>query len=289
MKILKLKHDEIDFERYNQTILQCTWSKVYAFSWYLDIVSPNWELLCYEDYSVLMPLPVKSKFGIKYILPPYFCQQLGVFASFELNKNQVLELYNNITQLYVILQTNTYDNEILKLQNKRTNFFINSANYYEQSMKYSKNTLRNLKKAESLRNICKEISLIEYLDFIKREASDIYTQDLQIILEKIIIESLKLSYAKLYASTINDEICAVAFIVDFNNRLYNLAPASSAKGKESQSMAFLIDFLIKQACESGKIFDFEGSSILGVAKFYQGFGAEAESFGIFKKFLWKTK
>jgi hypothetical protein len=54
---------------------------VYAYSWYLDIVSPGWDALVKDDYKSVMPLTWRKKYGIKYLYQPFFTQQLGVFSS----------------------------------------------------------------------------------------------------------------------------------------------------------------------------------------------------------------
>ncbi|MDR1631378.1 MAG: hypothetical protein LBR97_00560, partial [Dysgonamonadaceae bacterium] len=73
MKIEWLKHEEIDFQAYNRCIESSSFGAVYAMSWYLDAVSPFWELLMAENYRYVMPLPVKRKFRIKYLMQPLFC------------------------------------------------------------------------------------------------------------------------------------------------------------------------------------------------------------------------
>lgn len=61
---------------------------MYAFSWYLDCVSPNWEGFILEkegNYLALMPLPVKKKYGISFLQVPLFVQQLGIFSTQKLS------------------------------------------------------------------------------------------------------------------------------------------------------------------------------------------------------------
>ncbi len=54
---------------------------VYALSWYMDIVCPEWEVLATEDFSTVMPLPVTRSFGRKIIKQPPLAWQLGVFST----------------------------------------------------------------------------------------------------------------------------------------------------------------------------------------------------------------
>ena len=62
-----LSLDKIDEVKYNECIESAANSRIYAYSWYLDIVADNWDVLVLNDYEALMPLPWRSKFFIKYI------------------------------------------------------------------------------------------------------------------------------------------------------------------------------------------------------------------------------
>ena len=51
-------------------------------TWYLDIVSPGWEAIVKEEagcYVAVLPLPVRRKFGLRYLQQPLLTQQLGLF------------------------------------------------------------------------------------------------------------------------------------------------------------------------------------------------------------------
>lgn len=73
-----LSHNEIDKTRWDETISQC--GNIYAFSWYLDIVHPDWSALVEGDYETIMPLTGGKKFSVEYLFQPFFVQQLGVFS-----------------------------------------------------------------------------------------------------------------------------------------------------------------------------------------------------------------
>lgn len=285
MKIIHLKHNKIDFEKYDKTLSECKWSRIYAMSWYLDIVSPNWELICTEDYNIVMPLPKKKKYAIPYLIQPMFCQQLGVFAKNQIQESQIRYFYKKLPYFYAILQGNSFDSIIFGKENLKPNYFIDSKNFDKQQKLYSKNTIRNLKKAESSENKIHNIGSLEFIQFITREASNIYNKKMQSLLINIVEKALNLDFGKIIASKIDNDLNAVAFVLDFNNRIYYLAPASSKRGKENQSMAFIVNYLIKQAVENNKILDFEGSSLSGVERFYKSFGADCEYYGIWKKVL----
>ena len=47
-----LLNHQIDKTKWDATIAEC--GNIYAFSWYLDIVHPQWEALVEDDYQSVM-------------------------------------------------------------------------------------------------------------------------------------------------------------------------------------------------------------------------------------------
>ena len=74
-----IKRKAINISKYNHCISTASNSKIYARSEYLDTVAENWDALVFDDYKAVMPLVWKSKFGLKYVYPPCWTQQLGIF------------------------------------------------------------------------------------------------------------------------------------------------------------------------------------------------------------------
>ena len=96
MQIKHLKHKAIDFERWDSAIAASNNQLPYAFSWYLNTVSPGWEALVSKDYGFIMPLPVKKKYGFKYLVQPKLTQQLGIFSKSNIDENTVKSFIRKI-------------------------------------------------------------------------------------------------------------------------------------------------------------------------------------------------
>ena len=65
--LVYLKHHQIDKKKWDSCIFYAKEGILYAYSWYLDIVAPNWDaiiLLNKDSYISVMPLPVKTKYTI---------------------------------------------------------------------------------------------------------------------------------------------------------------------------------------------------------------------------------
>ena len=88
---------------------------------------------------------------------------------------------------------------------------------------------------------------------------------------------------KLYGVYHGDDLIATAFFVEESNRIVHLFSASTKLGKEIGAISFLFDYIIKKNEKSNLIFDFEGSMIVGVAKFFKSFGANLIKYSSFQK------
>ena len=107
-----VKRNQIDEEKYNNCIATSLQSRMYAYSWYLDIVADNWNVLVLDDYEAVMPLPFHKKFLISYISQPFFTQQLGVFSKENITEETIQFFLNTIPKKYlkIALQFNSDNN-----------------------------------------------------------------------------------------------------------------------------------------------------------------------------------
>ena len=87
-----LQHREIDKVKWDQRLETALTSRIYAYSWYLDVVSPNWCALIEDDYESIFPIPIQKRIGIFYISQPLFTQQLGLFSSKDSNSVDALAI-----------------------------------------------------------------------------------------------------------------------------------------------------------------------------------------------------
>jgi lipid II:glycine glycyltransferase (peptidoglycan interpeptide bridge formation enzyme) len=284
MKIELLEHNQIIFKEYDACILKSNAGTVYAMSWYLDIVSPNWSLLMADDYAFVMPLPNKLKYGIKYLIQPYFCQQLGIFAKSDLSEEIVLSFVKAIPYKYSNIQLNTSNVFKFNSDKLRPNFVLNlNSNIEIIRSSFKKNCIRNIKKAQAYNQQITEIDADTYITFLSDNASDIFNNQMLKLLNELILQSVENGSGKILAAFYEGVIVAAVFVVFFKSKIYYLSPVSSKDGKEMQSMSLLVNDIIENNCRKFYFLDFEGSAIPGVANFYAGFGAIPEYYPLFKK------
>src|SRR6185295_10985608 len=98
-----LPHHRIDKEKWDACISGSCNPIVYAYSWYLDAVSPGWEALVEDDYCSVFPLTAKKKLGLNYLSQPYFTQQLGVFSERIFSSGEILAFIQTIPRKFITI------------------------------------------------------------------------------------------------------------------------------------------------------------------------------------------
>jgi hypothetical protein len=284
MLILHLQNKTIDYKRWDTCISQSNNHLTYAYSWYLDIVSPKWEALVSENYDFIMPLPVKSRYGFPYLIQPVLTQQLGIFSKKEITEKIVEEFIKQIPYFSYELnlnEKNFYENGLVF-----PNFILNLSQPYEQlSAGYSKNTHRNIEKALKLHlKIYSDITSDLFLSFYFSVVTH-FLSPKQPILEKLINTGIDKKALTLYGVfSESNELISELCVLHSADRITYLLPVSNSEGKNSSAMFLLIDTIIRENAGKHKILDFEGSQIEGVARLYRGFGARFHPYYRLKKF-----
>jgi len=284
MQIIHLRNKTIDYDRWDSCIAQANNHLTYAYSWYLDIVSPDWEALVTDNYEYIMPLPVKNRYRIPYLVQPVLTQQLGIFSNKTIEEPIVEEFIKQIPYFSYELnlnEQNFYDKALIF-----PNFILNLGQPYDQLQKgFSKNTRRNLEKATKLKlKVQAGLTVETFLSFYFSVEKNFLSPKEQ-VLEKLIYKGISENALSLYG-VYNDhaEIIAALCVLNTGNRITYLLPVSNTRGKETSAMFLLIDSIIRNEAGSNKVLDFEGSRIEGVARLYRGFGAKYHPYYILKKF-----
>lgn len=280
--IKHLRNNQIDKKIWDKTIEASINPLVYAKSWYLDLVSPNWEALVLGDYEAIMPLPVKRKYGVRIMLQPPYCQQLGLFSCGNLMPETAEKFIRYVQHhfAHLNLQINSC---FVTPKNSATGInyelCLNSG-YTELHQAYSTNTRRNLAKAK--KSGLELRTLTQASDFMTLKRLHLKTQvsDSQLrVLESIVNRAVASNASEILAVYSSEGVFqAAAFFLLDGKRAYYLNAFSSEAGMQSKAMFFLIDAFIQRNASSGITLDFEGSGIESIARFYAGFGAKPTSY-----------
>lgn len=284
MTIIHLKHTEIDLEKWNKTISESLNKLSYAYSWYLDIVSPNWEALVTPEYEYVMPLTVKKKYKLPYIVQPALTQQLGVFSEQVIDNIIIKEFIRKIPYYSYELNLNDANSNIVETE-LFPNYILNlNKPYNNLKQEFSKNTIRNINKSIIFRlNIINNLPTNDFMNFYELEEKKSHKVDSS-LLQQLLETGTNNNHIQLKGVSSNDnKLIAILCLLFSGNRITYLLPVSSHEGKEKFAMFYLINNLIESESGKNKILDFEGSRIDGVARFYKGFGAVNTPYTVIKQ------
>jgi len=278
------RRKEIDITKYDACIGTAINSRIYAYSWYLDIVADNWDVLVLDDYEAVMPLPffrLKRSFFIRKLAQPNFCQQLGVFSNCKLSDDVVRQFVVRFSEF----KLKTYNfNSYYKLNNsslnykvaEKVNYELNLRNSYSAIKKgYSKSLLRNLKKANKVDLvISSDISILQFILMKENNKKHKIKKEQYKIMKRLIKELIQRKKGNLYGVFLENKLIASAYFIEENNRFTHLFSATTSTGKEFSAISFLFDNIVENNATENMIFDFEGSMIPNVARFFKSFGAQ---------------
>mgnify|MGYP001052758527 CR=1 FL=1 len=269
---------DLDLDKYNFCIENSIQTRVYAFSWYLDVVANHWDVLVLDDYEAVMPIPWNKKYGLKYVTQPYFCQQICVYSKSNININIFIKKISKYF-LYVNLNSCQKPDDFESLE--KINYQLNLNSDYSKIFKnYRKDRKKSLKKAKELQLRYQDFDNIESLIelykivFSHIKTSDKYFETIQSLMMYCLQNKIGFTRNIFVDSTL---VCS-GFFVNYNARIYYLFAASSALGKKYGATTFLIDSVIKEYSNSDFIFDFEGSTIPNVGSFYKSFGSKKTTY-----------
>ena len=273
----------IDKSRWDDCIRNAVNGNLYAYSWFLDIVSPGWCALVEEDYENILPLTVSSRAGIKYIMQPYFTQQLGLFSRAFIPETKLAEFLTSIPSSYKYIDINLNTSNHLSSSGSVTditNLELNLKNEYDKIFAgYQSNLKRNLKKASQNKlSIVKNFKPEELISLFRaNKGQDLkHLNDSQyLLIQRIAYESIQKGLGEIWGAfdEFNQLVAGILWVNSHQKSIF-LFSALSETGRNLHAMPWLIDTFIRQNAGKSLTLDFEGSNDEGLARFYSSFGAE---------------
>ncbi|WP_337068446.1 hypothetical protein, partial [Pontibacter sp. 13R65] len=290
-----LPFHQINFEAWDACVEASEQHMVYACSWYLNTVCKRWDAVVEEQegqYVSVFPLPLGRKMGQLGVLQPFFTQQLGLFTTSRSTIKDLPPYLELIPDKYkqVYLQLNTA-NSTLSPQNigafvrqERVTYHLDLSTGYEHIYKnYLPKHRPKIRKAPGLGLQVKPLPHIEPLIslFKNTKGKELHEvkQKHYFLLANLYKELRQRQQAELLQ--VADDagtMYAAALLVHQPGKIILLFSSSSAEGRRAYAMQFLLDSCIRQYAGTNRIFDFEGSMIPSVAKFYANFGGKPTTY-----------
>lgn len=273
----RVKYHEIDFQKYAACLESSEQKNWYAKKEVLDELSGNWEVLVYDDYKAVLPVPLKKKFGINFVIMPLFCQQLGIFSEKDDAEINDCFLHCLKKNYKVFLYSFNHHNSFSENIKKKKNYTIPISDYVIlRRKKYFKGRKSTAKCAQHL--IYKEIELnAEHIIFIEKHFKGLKKEN-DIKKFRGYMNFLHQNNSlKLCAAYLKEKLINVAVLVNENTQLSLLALINDETYKTENGPSFLIDKILDNYIQE-KEFNFMGSNIRGIEIFFKSFGAELQEY-----------
>lgn len=279
-KWVLLASGEIDKTKWDQCVDTHANGLIYASTNCLDTLAENWHGIVIDEYSAVIPLPWKKKWGIRYLYTPSFLQQLGIIGRYKASFLPVILQAVNHFCRYGDLHFN-YANQLaasLLRAEQKTNLVIPLApDAGSVREKYKQDTKDNIRKAEAhsllytAGNTSNSIRFFQqqYAQRIPHIGRDAYLRFEQLC--NTFEQTGNCITRDIMGST--GTVLATAVLLKDTKRLYNLMNTTLPEGRKAGANHLLIDSIIGEFSGSGLLLDLEGSELPGVQQFYLSFGA----------------
>ena len=285
-----LRNNQIDKQKWDACVEASAQRLVYALSWYLDVVAPNWAaLVCEqeEQYKAVMPLPEAKKFGIQYVFQPFFCPQLGAFSTLNLSLHNFLPA---LIKQYVLISNYCFNTENtdsletapdLEVKQYYTHHLNLAVGYEQLYQEYSRDRKLNLKRAQKAGlTIVESTDIKPIIQLFQEDAeSRIYggvNPTTYLLLERLYEQLHQRGLATLlYTQTLAGEIDAGCLFITYANKIIYIFNAASKTGRQRNGRSLMIDAVIRKHAGQPFVFDFESPpAVANIIRVYQGFGSE---------------
>ncbi|HEX7458710.1 MAG TPA: hypothetical protein VF301_09760 [Ginsengibacter sp.] len=286
MKISYLPQANIDKQKWDYCIDNAGNGLIYAYSFYLDAMSKNWDALILDDYEIVMPLTWNKKYTIHYLYQPFFCAQLGIFGN-NISSKIVKVFFENISSKFKYWDFYLNKDNLFSLLSfpmyERSNYVLLLQNTYENlAAKFAQSHVRNIKRALKQENMVKKnipiTDVISLAQVQTKKFSPITEKDYNNFSKLFEILKKKKMAVTYGVYSANDQLTASCAYVFSHNRAYYILVGNHPDGRTSGASHLMIDHFIKEHAGENLILDFEGSNISSLAFFYKSFGSTLEKY-----------
>jgi hypothetical protein len=288
LQIRYLQHHEIDYQKWDKCIKKAVNGSIYAYSWFLNIVTEDWDALVDEKYETVMPLTFKKILGAKVLMQPVFASNLGVFSIQVLNNEIVDHFIQAIPRNFWLfnINLNKYNKITEKLFRVRHDcvYEIDLIPSYKRiSEQYNSTIKDNLKQSGN-----NQITIVAGMN--SNDLVSLYLSSKSLIqrfifrkhinkIKMLVSNSIKFRVGQVYgAYTRENNLCAATFFIWSHNRVFLLFFGFNKIGLKEYAHVALIDEFIKLHAEQNLTLRFEYTSRNKYSGLYKGFGARRYEF-----------
>jgi len=278
VQIKHIKHKDIDFKKWDDTIVSSPIAYVFAQSFYLNATCPHWDALVIGDYESVFPLTHKFKFGFTYLPQPPFTSQLGAYGKVDEEREQLFYDYILAHYKLIEIELNSFNQQKSEFIKEKKTYWIN----YGQNYKFNQNTKRNISKATDNGFVVEQVSFNEILPLSQKLLNPFLENELNLsknalhLFDNLLNNAIKANQLFTFkVSDKNNNLRALAHFVSNGKHTLFLKGTNFDRKENSGSMHLLINHAIEFFKDKSLYFDFGGgSNSTGLAGFYSGLGGE---------------
>lgn len=291
---------QINTELWDACIAASANGLIYATSTYLDAMcNHQWCALVNDDYTTVMPLPNRKKYGISYIYQPAMTQQCGIFSTKETTTDIVDAFIKKIPSNFWYIETSLNAANTISVYPivARKNYLLDITKPYAAlKSNYHRSAKRNIQKAveygvEIRTNILPSDIIAmhrqRFNDDIGAKNSD-YEQ-FELLATQLIKDGKCFTIG---AYNTQQQLIAGSIYWLYKNRITFILNGNLPESLACGATHLLKDKVIEQFSGSHYWLDFEGSDFPKFARFYEQFGnTEIEYYQslIINKLPWPLK
>jgi len=243
---------------------------------YLNTVAPGWTLL--QSGKYWFPLVSRHLMWLRLSEQPLLTQHfvlVGARPPEKADYNRLLsQLGEQFSHIDLCLDTQEISLPPGWKSQERITYRLNLPENPELLRAgYSQHLRRLLKKPTAL-IIRKDVPIAEFMPFLKENLADKTTLPASFYTKAAaLLQHAALDWQICGAYAGDKLVAACAILSQGGQRYYQLA-ANAPEGKNENAMHHVLDRLLVDWCGQPILFDFEGSMIAGLQRFYGGFGAK---------------
>lgn len=290
MNLRLIENKDIDLFKWDSCILNSINGLPYAYSWYLNIISNEWNALVLDNYDAVMPLLEEKFFTfLPYLREDMLAPQLGIFTKKLLTKENKEAFFEALTKRYFWLRMglnklSVTTNPVFKNKVKER-FELDLINTYQRIEKnYHPQLKDKLKQAQN-----QKITVVKGLmpnDLLKLIHSKHFKVGPSFIVSMRILASTALRYriGQIYgAYTRQNNICGAILFLKSNKKAIMLVTAFTDEALASHAIEYMVDYYLKLHAENDLTFIFENIGHRQMFIDYAEFGSKKMSYQVIKQ------
>jgi len=281
---------------------------IFSQPWWLDAVcgKDNWNVSIVEkggNIFATMPYYIENKLGFSIIKNPKLTQTMGIYFNYPKNQKYYKKLSFEKEMIdKLLMQLPKFDSISMSFNYNYSNLlpfywhgFKSSVSYTyiidnipleELEEKFKTDVRRRRRKAEKLGVIVYEDTNIE--DIYRLSKMTFERQGINIpysfnLAKNIYSIATKHNSCKMFFAKYDNEVIAAIFLIYDNNSVYYIMGGIDPDKKNLGAMDLLQHESIKFAIKSNRIYNFEGSMIESIEKYFRSFGSIQKPYYQIKK------